>query len=155
VPFYLRPTRLPGNPSDDFEVFDSNRRVAVACQPGLDDAFIAVVEPTAKPVRQTSPAGQPKVLREPLGVLPRIGERRRGRLQLVGEHLPLWVHEQNRSIISATAAGKPADIPDIAARQQLALEGLCPLITLSEHCQTEWARPELKLQRRVERCWVK
>jgi len=26
VPFYLRPTRLPGNPSDDFEVFDSNRR---------------------------------------------------------------------------------------------------------------------------------
>jgi hypothetical protein len=27
VQLYLRPTRLPGNPSDDFEVFDSNRRV--------------------------------------------------------------------------------------------------------------------------------
>jgi hypothetical protein len=27
VPFYLRPTRLLGNPRDDFEVFDSNRRV--------------------------------------------------------------------------------------------------------------------------------
>jgi hypothetical protein len=25
--FYLRPTRLPGNPADDYEVFDSNRRV--------------------------------------------------------------------------------------------------------------------------------
>jgi hypothetical protein len=27
VPFYLRRTRLPGNPADDYEVFDSNRRV--------------------------------------------------------------------------------------------------------------------------------
>jgi hypothetical protein len=27
VPFYLRRTRLPGNPTDDYEVFDSNRRV--------------------------------------------------------------------------------------------------------------------------------
>jgi hypothetical protein len=25
--FYLRPTRLPGNPADDYEVFDANRRV--------------------------------------------------------------------------------------------------------------------------------
>ena len=24
---YLKPTRLPGNPADDYEVFDSNRRV--------------------------------------------------------------------------------------------------------------------------------
>jgi hypothetical protein len=24
--FYLKPTRLPGNPADDYEVFDSNRR---------------------------------------------------------------------------------------------------------------------------------
>jgi hypothetical protein len=27
VQFYLMRTRLPGNPSDDFEVFDSSRRV--------------------------------------------------------------------------------------------------------------------------------
>jgi hypothetical protein len=24
---YLKPTRLPGNPADDYEVFDSNHRV--------------------------------------------------------------------------------------------------------------------------------
>jgi hypothetical protein len=27
VPFYLRRTRLPGNPADDYEVFDANRSV--------------------------------------------------------------------------------------------------------------------------------
>jgi len=27
VTLYLKPTRLPGNPADDYEVFDSNRRV--------------------------------------------------------------------------------------------------------------------------------
>jgi hypothetical protein len=27
VELYLRRTRLPGNPSDDYEVFDANRRV--------------------------------------------------------------------------------------------------------------------------------
>jgi hypothetical protein len=27
ITFYLRRTRLPGNPADDYEVFDTNRRV--------------------------------------------------------------------------------------------------------------------------------
>jgi hypothetical protein len=27
VPFYLRRTRLPGNPANDYEVFDDKRRV--------------------------------------------------------------------------------------------------------------------------------